>query len=78
MDISIEIRKKNLQVWLSNLMDENIISRLEQVKQENADWWDIISVDEKNAIEEGILQLDNSNNISHSEMRNIIRIKYGF
>lgn len=78
MEANIEIRKKNLQSWLSGLMDESIIFRLEQVKREGVDWWDILGTEEKAAIEEGIEQLDKGEHISHSDMRAKIKSKYGF
>ena len=78
MEANIEHRKEKLQNWLSNLMDESIIFRLEQVKYENIDWWDIIGSDEKIAIEEGLAQLDNGEYFSHTDMRSKIKSKYGF
>jgi hypothetical protein len=78
MEANIEIRKKKLQNWLSNLKEESIIVRLEQLKQENLDWWDIIGEEEKEAINEGITQLDNGEYVSHSDMRGEIKRKYGF
>ena len=78
MEANIELRKKNLLNWLHSLNDESIIVRLEQVKQENIDWWDLIWAKEKAAIEEGIAQLDKGEYISHNEMRDEIKNKYGF
>lgn len=78
MEANIELRKKNLLNWLNSLNDESIIVRLEQVKQENIDWWDLIGAKEKAAIEEGIAQLDKGEYISHNEMRDEIKNKYGF
>lgn len=78
MNAGIELRKKNLQNWLSGLNDESIIFRLELFKRENVDWWNIISEEEKDAIDDGISQLDKGEYISNPEMRAEIKKKYGF
>ena len=78
MEANLEIRKQNLINWMSNLRDESILIHLEQVKQKGLDWWDIISSEEKSAIDEGISQLDNGDFITQSEMRSGIKQRYGF
>jgi hypothetical protein len=61
-------RKINLISWISNLQDEKILSRIETVKGEEADWWETISDEERAEIEEGIAQLDRGESIPHEQV----------
>jgi hypothetical protein len=47
-------------------------------KLEKTNWWDLLSVDDKDAINEGIRQLDNKQFLTHSEVRNKIKEKFNF
>jgi len=61
-------RKINLINWISNLEDENTLSRLESIKQEEPDWWDTISEEERAEIAEGLSQLDKGESILHEQV----------
>lgn len=56
--MNLETRKINIISWISHLQDENILSRIEELQSQKDDWWDLISDEEKNEIEEGIQQAD--------------------
>lgn len=56
--MNIETRKLNIISWVSHLQDESILSRIETIQSQKQDWWDLISVEEKAEIEEGIVQAD--------------------
>jgi hypothetical protein len=56
--MNLESRKINLINWISSIQEENILTRMENIQKENEDWWDIISEEDKKAINEGLNQLD--------------------
>ncbi len=56
--MNLESRKINLINWISSVQEENILTRMENIQKENEDWWDIISEEDKKAINEGLNQLD--------------------
>jgi len=53
--------------------DENILSKVQAyfntLKGKNIDWWDMISKQEKDAINTGLRQLENGEGIPHEEVR---------
>ncbi|MEX2230735.1 MAG: hypothetical protein WD824_01135 [Cyclobacteriaceae bacterium] len=65
---------------VQNILDTQEEAILEQIKSifdsSTQDWWDIISDQNKNAIEEGIAQLDRGEGIPDEEVSN--RIKQQF
>ena len=64
MDIQAE--KLNLIKWLTDVNEPSIIKRFIALKQEQQiDWWDKISDEEKAEIEEGLAQADNGEVVSH-------------
>lgn len=67
MDIQTE--KLSLIKWLTELSEPSVIKRLVAFKKEQeADWWDKISEEEKKEIEEGILQADSGELFSHEDV----------
>lgn len=54
--------------------DINILSKVQAyfttLKSKNVDWWDMISDQEKEAINTGLKQLENGEGISHKEVKN--------
>ena len=70
MDLQAE--KLGLIQWLAQLTDESMIAKIRALRSEQEDWWDQITVEEKAEIEEGLLQADQGEVKSHSE----IRMKY--
>lgn len=67
MDMQAE--KLGLIQWLAQLTDESMIARIKALRNENADWWDTITVEEKAEIEVGLLQADKGEVKPHSEIR---------
>ena len=67
MDIQAE--KLNLIKWLTDVKEPSIISQFVALrKKQQADWWDIISEEEKDEIIEGIAQADNGDVLPHEEV----------
>ena len=66
MDIQTE--KLNLIKWLINVNEPSVIGQFIALKQkQETDWWDDISLEEKNEIEEGLSQADAGQLITHEE-----------
>jgi predicted transcriptional regulator len=69
----LQSRKYDLIQALVKIQDIGLIEKLETAinsyKHEGSDWWDEISADNKDAIMEGIQQLDNGEGIPHEEAR---------
>lgn len=64
--------KIELIQWLSSIEDSIIIDKLMKFrKEETKDWWNDISVVEKESIELGIRDADNGNLKPHSTARKI-------
>ena len=67
MDIQAE--KIRLIEWLAGLNDTKTLNEFISLKKKKeVDWWDEISVDEKEEIEEGLKQADNDELIPHEEV----------
>jgi len=57
MNIELNIQNKKLELiqWLSTVEDSTIIEKIMDLrKRENEDWWNSISENERNAIEQGL------------------------
>lgn len=65
--MTIETRKINLIKIITELNDVSRIQVIENLLFEDADWWDKIGEEERNEIDEGILQADNGLTKSHGE-----------
>lgn len=50
--------------------EESILERIKSILDMSSerDWWDFISEEEKQAIDEGLADLDSGNTISHEEV----------
>ncbi len=67
MDIQIE--KLNLIKWLTDVQEPSVIERFIALKNDQqGDWWEQISEDEKSEIEEGLAQADKGEVFSHEEV----------
>lgn len=69
VDMDMHAEKLSLIQWLAQLSDESVIAKIKALRNEKADWWDEISLEEKAEIEEAILQADQGETKSHSEIR---------
>jgi predicted transcriptional regulator len=67
MDIQTE--KLQLIEWLARLNNTSIIKRFIALKKEQEkDWWDQLSKEEKAEIEEGLAQADKGELVPHKEV----------
>jgi hypothetical protein len=74
--MNLEVRKLNLINWISSIQEEEILSEVEKVQKEKADWWDKVSHEDKKAIKEGLDQLDRGEFITRDEARNKIKERF--
>mgnify|MGYP006295202599 CR=1 len=74
--MNFEFRKLNLINWISSIQEEEILSEVEKVQKEKADWWDNVSHKDKKAIKEGLDQLDRGEFITREEARDKIKERF--
>ncbi|TVR39278.1 MAG: hypothetical protein EA392_06985 [Cryomorphaceae bacterium] len=75
MDIKAE--KLDLIQWLLQLTDENVIAKIKQLRNEDADWWDSLSAEEARSIREGLEELDKGEGVPHDQVVAEAKKKYG-
>ncbi len=76
--MSLESRKLNLINWISSIQEGDILSKVEKIQKEKADWWDKISKADKTAINEGLEQLDHGEFLTRDQVRNKIKERFNF
>lgn len=76
--MNLETRKRNLINWITTVQEDEILEKVEEIQKESYDWWDSLSDDDKNAIKDGLQQLNSGNYISHEQVRTRIMEKFKF
>lgn len=74
MNIELNIQNKKLELiqWLSTIEDSAIIEKIMDLrKKESKDWWNSISENEKEAIEQGLKEADAGRLNPHSNARKL-------
>lgn len=72
MKINLSSRKLELIQWLSTIEDPKIIDKImDLIQQENKDWWNSISENEKNSIDAGINDAEAGKLNDHSKARKL-------
>jgi len=74
MNIELNIQNKKLELiqWLSTIEDSAIIEKIMDLrKRENKDWWNSISENEKNSIEQGLKDAESGKLNSHSNAKKL-------
>lgn len=67
MDIQAE--KYKLIEWITSLKDISLINRLKTVKEEaSKDWWDDLSQEERESVEQGLRDIKEGRVHSHEEV----------
>ncbi|MCK9452031.1 MAG: hypothetical protein M0Q90_10100 [Bacteroidales bacterium] len=73
MNANIAEIKNYLHKLIVETDDENILSKVQAyfttLKGKDVDWWDMISGQEKKAIDLGLQQLENGEGIAHEEVK---------
>lgn len=74
--MNIELNKQNKKLeliqWLSTIEDSTIIEKIMDLrKKESKDWWNSISENEKESIEQGLKEADSGKLNPHSNARKL-------
>jgi hypothetical protein len=59
--------------WISQLDDEKLLKKIEALRGNQKQSWEDLSVDDQEAIEEGLNQLNEGKSISYSDVRKEIK-----
>jgi hypothetical protein len=71
-DLNLQTKKLELIQWLSTIEDLSVLNKIIDLKkQENKDWWEAISEDEKHSIEKGLEDADLGKLVSHSKAKKL-------
>lgn len=72
MDTNSLDKKIDLIQWLSSIEDVQLLDKLIQFrKEQNLDWWNSISDEEKMSIQKGMVDAEKGNLIDHSQAKTI-------
>jgi hypothetical protein len=70
--VSIQSKKLELIQWLSTIEDLSVLNKIIDLKkQENKDWWNSISENEKQSVEKGLQDAEAGKLNSHSKARQL-------
>jgi hypothetical protein len=61
--------------WISQLDDEELLKKIESLKGNQKQGWEDLSIDDQEAIEEGLNQLNEGKFVPYSEVRERIKSK---
>lgn len=77
MDVQLE--KYKIIEWITSLKDVSVIKRLKSLKDESQDedWWDTLSVAEKEGIQKGLQDIEDGNIIAHEEVVKKLKKRVG-
>lgn len=71
-EFNIQSKKLELIQWLSTIEDLSILNKIIDLKtQENKDWWNSISENEKKSIEKGLQDVEAGKLNSHSKAKQL-------
>lgn len=76
--MNLEARKINLINWISSIQEEDVLTEMEMIQKRKTDWWDTVNKEDKEAVHEGLEQLDKGKYLTRSQVRNKVRGKYNF
>ena len=76
MDIQAE--KNKLIDWIASLSDLSVINRLKSVREETSkDWWDDLSKEEKEGIEQGLKDVEGGRVYPHEQVMSEFKKRVG-
>ncbi|MBS7788296.1 hypothetical protein KIH23_13390 [Flavobacterium sp. CYK-55] len=71
-ELNIQSKKLELIQWLSTIEDLSVLNKIIDLKkQENKDWWNSISENEKLSIEKGLQDAEAGKLVSHSKAKKL-------
>ncbi|HLG36442.1 MAG TPA: hypothetical protein VI757_16305 [Bacteroidia bacterium] len=71
--MDITTAKLNLIEWLIKVKDETILSKIELLRNTNAERWDELTPGQQAEIEEAFTELDSGHGIAHHEVMTKLR-----
>lgn len=66
--MNIETTKLELMQLLLQTQKEGVLKKIRSIFEEELDWWEEMSEEEKQQIETGIKQLDKGENVEHHKV----------
>jgi len=70
--MNIQAEKLELIEWLARINDFSLIDKLKTIKAEYSnDWWDQISEEEKESIQQGLLDIEVGDTKAHEKVKEI-------
>ncbi|KYG74619.1 hypothetical protein EV198_0897 [Roseivirga ehrenbergii] len=77
MDISVKYRMIS---EIINSTDDNVLNAVKSLLniEEETDFWEELSAEDKAAINEGLIQLDKGQHVSHQSVREEIKDRFKF
>lgn len=72
--MNIQAEKLGLIEWISKINDSSIIKKLQRIHDEYSkpsDWWDEISIEEKESIKRGLKDIEEGRVHSHESAKSI-------
>lgn len=73
--MNIELVKHKLINWITDLNDEDLLMKVDSLRTRHSSSWEKLSEEDRHAVEEGLLQLNEGEYISYSEARKRINSK---
>lgn len=72
-DTNLEKEKLEIIKWVTTLKDETSIERLKMLKDSSSktDWWNVISEEEKNAVEKGLEDIKSGRVKPHKDVKKL-------
>ena len=70
--MNIHAEKIDIIQWIAGINDKTILQQLKTLKEQSikkSDWWDSISQEERQSIDEGLEDSKNGRTVPHSEVR---------
>jgi len=72
MNAALQLRKLDLIQWLSTVNEISTLEKVDAIRQKDiADWWDNISMAEKESIEKGLADAESGKLKPHTEAQKI-------
>ncbi len=74
--MKIEDKKLEIIEWLIHVQDKSVLNQIDFLRKTEEIKWSSLSNEEKEAIEQGIRELDEGKGIPHENVLNDLRKKY--
>ena len=74
--MNIQSKKQIIIDWISNLEDESIIEELKMLQEHSAsneDWWNELSVEQKESIKRGLTDAEEGRIFSYEQVKGLMK-----